>query len=81
MAIMKTIADEIRSFIEATGVRQADLARTSGVPASTICDLANGKRKNVIGTNQDKLRAAMTILLASTPTTGPGHSARGASPA
>ena len=59
---MKTIADEIKTFLEATGVSQATLSATSGVPASTICNLLNGKRKNLLGPNQDAIRSAMSVL-------------------
>ena len=59
---MKTIADEIQIFLEATGVSQATLSATSGVPASTICNLLKGKRKNLLGPNQDAIRSAMQEL-------------------
>ena len=59
---MNTIATEIRSFIETTGITQAKLSVESGIPASTICNLLKGKRKNLIGPNQDSIRAAMKRL-------------------
>lgn len=59
IADMKKIADEIRLFLEATGTSQAALSASSGVPASTICNLLKGKRKNLLGPNQDAIRAAM----------------------
>jgi len=59
---MKTIADEIKTFLEATGISQAMLSATSGVPASTICNLLKGKRKNLLGPNQDAIRSAMSSL-------------------
>lgn len=59
---MKTIADEIHSFLESTGVSQATLSATSGVPASTICNLLKGKRKNLLGPNQDAIRRAILVL-------------------
>lgn len=59
---MKTIADEVREFTEATGVKQKELALASGVPASTICNLVKGRRKNVFGFTQDALRKAMMEL-------------------
>ncbi len=61
---MKKIADEIRLFLEATGTSQATLSACSGVPASTICNLLKGKRKNLLGPNQDAIRAAMQKLQA-----------------
>lgn len=61
---MKTIADEIQSFIEATGISQATLSATSGVPASTICNILKGKRKNLLGPNQDAIRNAIRELSA-----------------
>lgn len=61
---MKTIADEIHSFLEATGISQATLSATSGVPASTICNLLKGKRKNLLGPNQDAIRNAIRELSA-----------------
>jgi len=62
MQAMKTIADEINEFIQATGIKQRQLAIASGVPASTICNLLSGKRKNVLGHSQDALRRAMKGL-------------------
>ncbi len=59
---MKTIAEEIRTFLEATGVSQASLSARSGVPASTICNLLKGKRKHLLGPNQDAIRSAMSAL-------------------
>lgn len=59
---MKQITTQLKNFFEEVGCTQAELARTSGVPASTICLLLKGKRKNVIGPNQDALRDAMSVL-------------------
>jgi len=59
---MKTIAEEIHAFMLATGVRQATLAAASGIPASTICNILKGKRKNLLGPNQDAIRKAMCRL-------------------
>lgn len=56
---MNTIAVEIRSFLERSGVSQARLAAESGVPASTICNLLKGKRRHLLGPNQDAVRSAM----------------------
>ena len=57
---MKTIAMEIREWLAADEKNtQATLSKRSGVPRSTICNLLRGKRKNVIGPNQDALRKAM----------------------
>lgn len=61
---MKTISEEIRLFLEVTGISQAGLSAASGVPASTICNLLKGKRKNLLGPNQDAIRAAMRALRA-----------------
>lgn len=59
---MKTIADEIKTFLQATGTSQAALSAASGIPASTICNLLKGKRKNLLGPNQDAIRAAMLAI-------------------
>jgi transcriptional regulator with XRE-family HTH domain len=67
---MKTIAEEIRFFLKASGVRQAALAEASGVPASTICNILKGKRKNLIGPNQDAIRNAIRMLDQPTPQPG-----------
>ena len=64
---MKTISDEIKIFLEATGCTQASLSAASGVPASTICNLLKGKRKNLLGPNQDAIRRAMQMLTATPP--------------
>ena len=61
---MKTISDEIKSFLEATGCTQASLSAASGIPPSTICNLLKGKRKNLLGPNQDAVRLAMRKLSA-----------------
>ena len=61
---MKTISDEIKTFLEATGCTQASLSAASGVPASTICNILKGKRKNLMGPNQDAVRRAMQVLAA-----------------
>ncbi len=71
---MKTIADEIKSFLEATGASQATLSAASGVPASTICNLLKGKRKNLIGPNQDAIRKAIRELSEKHPPTQPQES-------
>ena len=60
---MKNIADEIRHCLEVTGATQRALSLASGVPASTICNLLQGKRRNLFGDNQDKLRAAMSRMI------------------
>lgn len=62
MERMKTIATEIRNFLELTGFTQRRLSLESGVPASTICNLLKGKRQNLLGPNQDNIRAAMSRL-------------------
>jgi len=72
---MKTIADEIKTFLEATGVSQATLSATSGVPASTICNLLKGKRKNLLGPNQDAIRNAIHKLSQQQPPPQSGESA------
>lgn len=59
---MKTIATEIREFLGATGITQHRLSVESGVPASTICNLLKGKRKHLLGPNQDNIREAMRRL-------------------
>lgn len=64
---MKTIATEIRSFLDSTRLTQSRLSVESGVPASTICNLLKGKRQNLLGPNQDAIRAAMARLAASPP--------------
>ena len=67
---MKTIADEIREFLEVTGTTQTVLSAASGVPCSTLSNLVRGRRKGVHGITQDALRAAMrrlTTTPASTP--------------
>ena len=61
---MKTIVDELKEFFDRTGRKQADLAAASGVPASTICNLLKGKRKHLLGPNQDAVRKAMQELKA-----------------
>ena len=58
------IAEEIRKFLVASGLPAIRLSEMSGVPCSTISNLLRGKRKHVIGPNQDALRAAMCRLLA-----------------
>ena len=60
---MKTIATEIREFLDQTGLPQSRLSAESGVPASTICNLLKGKRKHLLGPNQDNIRAAMFRLV------------------
>jgi antitoxin component HigA of HigAB toxin-antitoxin module len=69
---MKTIAEEIRSFMEATGASQAALSAISGVPASTICNLLKGKRKHLLGPNQDAIRAAMRDMAIGNRISRPG---------
>ena len=64
---MKTIVEELRIFFDSTDYRQAALAKASGVPASTICNLLKGNRKNVLGHSQDSLRRAMAELLSQRP--------------
>lgn len=64
---MKTITEELHIFFESTGYPQSALAKASGVPASTICNLLKGKRKNVLGRSQDLLRRAMVELTACPP--------------
>jgi len=59
---MKTLGQEIIEFLEATGMSQAALAKAAGVHGSTISYLVTGKRKNVVGETQDKLRAVMASL-------------------
>ena len=56
------IKEELKTFFDATGLRQIALSRASGVPCSTISNLLSGKRKHVIGPNQDALRDAMRRL-------------------
>ena len=53
---------ELKDFFNRTGLRQIELVRASGVPGSTVCNLLHGKQRNVIGPNQDALRAAMRRL-------------------
>ena len=59
---MKTIATEIRAFLDQTGLTQSRLSAESGVAASTICNLLKGKRQHLLGPNQDNIRAAMSRL-------------------
>lgn len=67
---MKTIAVEIREFLDQTGLTQRRLSVESGIPASTICNLLKGKRRNLLGPNQDNIRAAMSrLLLITAPST------------
>ena len=60
---MNTISTEIREFLDQTGFTQRRLSVESGVPASTICNLLKGKRKHLLGPNQDNIRAAMFRLV------------------
>ena len=67
---MKTIATEIREFLDQTGLPQSRLSAESGVPASTLCNLLKGKRQHLLGPNQDNIRAAMSRLsLTAAPST------------
>ena len=61
---MQTITDELKFFFATTGFKQADLAKASGVPAPTICNLLKGHRKNLWGKNQDAIRKAIKELTA-----------------
>ena len=56
---MEPIKKQLIDFFLETGCTQLLLSKKSKVPASTICLLLKGKRKNVIGPNQDALRKAM----------------------
>lgn len=62
---------ELELFFRRTGVTQSSLARASGVPASTISFLLNGKRRDVAGRNLDALRLGMKKILASLPRNPP----------
>lgn len=59
---MKTIAEEIKTFLEETGHSQAMLARSSDVFPSTICNLVKGNRQDVSSRTADALRMAMKKL-------------------
>lgn len=58
------IAQEVRDFLIETGLRAVVLSKASGIPQSTISNLVHGQRRNVFGSTQDKLRAAMRMLRA-----------------
>ena len=59
---MKNISEEIKAFLAETGVRASELCRVAGVNKTCVSLLLSGKRKNVMGDTQDKLRAAMVNL-------------------
>lgn len=59
---MKTIADEINSFLAETKIRQYVLARESGFSIATISRVASGVQKDVRLSTAYALRAAMTSL-------------------
>ena len=60
---MNILQKEIRDWLEASGLTQADLSRDSSVPTSTISVLLSGKRKNVTWITADRLRESMRRLM------------------
>jgi len=69
---MKSLGQEIKEFLQATGMSQGALAKAAGVPHPTISYLVTGRRKNVLGDTQDKLRAVMTMLWSAHEDSVPG---------
>lgn len=59
---MSTIQREMQAFFSATGLKQVELAREADIAPSSISNLLRGKRKELRGTAQDRLRAAMRRL-------------------
>ena len=59
---MKTLSEEIRDFLAATGKTQSELARAAEVPQSTVSTLISGIRPNVRWQTADALRTAMNRL-------------------
>ena len=59
---MKTLSDEVIEFLQATGLRQVELSRASGVSAPIICALATRKHLGAHCSTADALRAAMVRL-------------------
>ena len=53
------LADEVRDFFVETGCKQNVLAKLANVHTSTISFLLSGKRKNIHGYTQDRLRLVM----------------------
>lgn len=58
----RTITEEIRTFLEVTGLPQMRLAEVSSVSASSISRLLSGKRNTIMGDAQDRIREAIKRL-------------------
>ena len=59
---MSTLQTEIQDFLAATGCKQIELAKAAGISPSSICNLLKGRRKELVGSRQDRLREAMRRL-------------------
>jgi transcriptional regulator with XRE-family HTH domain len=76
---MSNLSKELHDFFARTGIKQAELAKKSGVAASMICFLLKGRRKDMRSASADALREAMRQL-SSGVTGGAGHKDLSASP-
>ena len=59
---MKHIRDQIKSFLDFSGISANALARASGVNVIYICRVKNGIRQDMASSRADALREAMLAL-------------------
>ncbi len=59
---MKHISEELRNFLEVTGMPAAKLSKQAGVAQAYISRLINGKCDDVFSRRADALREAMLTL-------------------
>lgn len=58
---MKTIGDKIREVLEAKGMKQADLARSTGISTGLISSIINNQRTSVMVDTLQKITKALDV--------------------